>query len=98
MDRSDTEYPLYFNAAESCALDVYKRQKKTPSIETIIVKTVNATLDVDMLVNGEVDIVQGVVEGDKIEKAKAAENVQESTYARNGFGNVPMHKMCIRDR
>lgn len=65
--------------------------KKTPSIETIIVKTVNATLDVDMLVNGEVDIVQGVVEGDKIEKAKAAENVQESTYARNGFGNVPMH-------
>lgn len=45
--------------------------KKTPSIETIIVKTVNATLDVDMLVNGEVDIVQGVVEGDKIEKAKA---------------------------
>lgn len=65
--------------------------KKTPSIETIIVKTVNATLDVDMLVNGEVDIVQGVVEGDKIEKAKAAENVQESTYARNGFGNVPLH-------
>lgn len=65
--------------------------KKTPSIETIIVKTVNATLDVDMLVNGEVDIVQGVVEGDKIEKAKAAENVQESTYARNGYGNVPMH-------
>lgn len=65
--------------------------KKTPSIETIVIKTVNATLDVDMLVNGEVDIVQGVVEGDKIEKAKAAENVQESTYARNGFGNVPMH-------
>ncbi len=63
---------------------------KTPQIENILVKTVNATLDVDMLVNGEVDIVQGVVEGDKIEKAKAAENVQESTYARDGYGNVPM--------
>ena len=44
-----------------------------------------------MLNPGEDDIVQGVVEGDKIEKAKAAENVQESTYARNGYGNVPMH-------
>lgn len=65
--------------------------KKTPSIKTIIVKTVNATLDVDMLVNGELDIVEGVVEGDKIEKAKAAENVQASTYSRNGFGNVPLH-------
>lgn len=65
--------------------------KKTPKIKNIIIKTVNATLDVDMLVNGELDIVEGVVEGDKIEKAKAAENVQESTYSRNGFGNVPLH-------
>lgn len=65
--------------------------KKTPNIQNIIIKTVNATLDVDMLVNGELDIVEGVVEGDKIEKAKAAENVQESTYSRNGFGNVPLH-------
>lgn len=65
--------------------------KKTPKIKNILIKTVNATLDVDMLVNGELDIVEGVVEGDKIEKAKAAENVQESTYSRNGFGNVPLH-------
>lgn len=65
--------------------------KKTPKIKNILIKTVNATLDVDMLVNGELDIVEGVVEGDKIEKAKAAENVQASTYSRNGFGNVPLH-------
>ena len=64
---------------------------KKPSIKTIIAKTVNATIDIDTLINGETDIIQGVVEGDKIEKAKATDTVQESTYPRNGYGNVPMH-------
>lgn len=66
-------------------------QGKTPSIQSIIVKEVNATIDIDTLINGETDIIFGVVEGDKIEKAKATDTVQESTYPRNGYGNVPMH-------
>lgn len=62
-----------------------------PSIDNILIKTVNSKTDVDQLLNGEVDVVTGVVEGKKIEKAKKDDSVKASTYARNGYGNVPIH-------
>lgn len=63
---------------------------KKPQIKNIVVKTVNATIDMDTLVMGETDMVVGVVEGEKIEKAKAnPDTIQESSYPRNGFGTVP---------
>lgn len=68
----------------------YKGEK--PKIKTIIVKEVNQKVDMDALINGEVHILNGVVEGQKIENAKAnKDKIQESTYSRNGYGNVPMH-------
>ncbi len=62
-----------------------------PTIGEVNIKVVNATTDVDLLLAGEVDIVAGVVEGDKIEKALEDSSVQNSTYARNGYGNVQIH-------
>lgn len=61
-----------------------------PKIDQIVIKTVNADKDVDTLIAGEVDIVNGVVEGEKIEKAEADDNIQTSVYARNGYGNMPI--------
>lgn len=66
----------------------YNGEKAT--IGTIVQKTVNPTTDIDLLIAGEVDIVEGVVEGEKIEKAKAASNLAYSQYSRNGYGNVPI--------
>lgn len=63
---------------------------ETPKIDTIVIKTVNADKDVDTLIAGEVDVVNGVIEGEKIEKAQADENIQTSVYARNGYGNMPI--------
>lgn len=62
-----------------------------PTIGEVNIKVVNATTDVDLLLAGEVDIVAGVVEGEKIEKALEDSSVQDSTYARNGYGNVQIH-------
>ncbi len=64
-----------------------------PTIETVVVKYIDQSTDIDALIAGEVDIVNGVVEGEKIEKAKAAVEdgvLGESNYARNGFGYVAM--------
>lgn len=62
-----------------------------PSIPNILVKTVNQKTDMDQLLAGEVDVLTGVVEGKKIEKAKKNSSVKASSYARNGYGNVPIH-------
>jgi peptide/nickel transport system substrate-binding protein len=61
-----------------------------PKIDQIVIKTLNADKDVDTLIAGEVDIINGVIEGEKIEKAQADENIQTSVYARNGYGNMPI--------
>lgn len=68
-------------------------QGKKPSIEKIVVKAIDADKDVDTLIAGEVDLVEGVVEGDKIKKAKDEvknEKLVESNYPRNGYGNMPI--------
>ncbi len=64
-----------------------------PTIPTVIVKYIDQSTDVDQLIAGDVDIINGVVEGDKIEKAKKeieAGNLAESNYARSGYGYVAM--------
>lgn len=71
---------------------------KKPSIETIIVKAIDPDKDVDTLIAGEVDLVEGVVEGDKIKKAKDEvenEKLIASNYPRNGYGNMPV--ACYKD-
>jgi len=64
---------------------------KTPKLETIIIRSINQATDVDQVINGEIDMVTGVIEGEKIEKAKADKNTVAHWYARNGFGGFFMH-------
>ena len=64
---------------------------KKPQLTYVILKSINQTTDVDQVINGEIDLVTGVIEGEKIEKAKASKTTKVNYYARNGFGGVFMH-------
>lgn len=61
---------------------------KIPTIPRVVVRSINQTLDVDLVINGEVDIVTGVIEGDKIVKAEDSDEVGIVTYSRNGYGLI----------
>jgi peptide/nickel transport system substrate-binding protein len=63
---------------------------KTPTIQNIIIKRVNQTLDVDLVISGEIDLVTGVIEGSKIQAAQAAATAATQYYSRNGYGLVAM--------
>lgn len=61
-------------------------------LEKVLVKRVNESLDVDYVISGEIDITTGVVEGAKIEKAKANEDkVAMVDYPRSGYGFLSFH-------
>lgn len=64
------------------------REGKKPQIKNVVIKKVNQNIDVDLAVSGEIDIVAGVVEGEKIEKAKKAESTDVISYSRNGYGQI----------
>jgi peptide/nickel transport system substrate-binding protein len=59
-----------------------------PKVANVIVRYVNQVLDVDLVIAGDVDIVAGVVEGDKIEKAIDSDQTDVVSYKRNGFGLI----------
>ena len=64
---------------------------KKPSIKNIIIQTVQTKLDVDLVLSGNIDIANSVIEGDKINKAKDnADKVSFSHYYRNGYGVMPI--------
>jgi peptide/nickel transport system substrate-binding protein len=62
-----------------------------PSIQNVVVKVVPSQTDMEHLVSGEIDILTGVVEGEKIEQGKADENINPVTYKRNGYGMLAFH-------
>lgn len=64
----------------------YRGEKS--KLEKVIVKYINQTLDVDMVISGDVDLVAGVVEGAKIEKAKESDSAGTVSYKRNGYGMI----------
>lgn len=65
---------------------------KKAKLEKVLVKRVNEDLDVDYVINGDIDITTGVVEGAKIQKAKANENtVSMVSYPRSGYGFLSFH-------
>lgn len=65
---------------------------KKPQLEYIIIKYINQTTDVDQVINGSVDAVTGVIEGEKIEKALNDEpNTKVTYYPRNGYGGIFIH-------
>lgn len=64
---------------------------KKPTIKNIIQQSVNQQLNVDFVISGDVDMAIGVIEGDRIEKAKEnPDKVGYVSYPRNGYGNMPM--------
>ena len=61
-------------------------------LEKVIVKRINEELDVDYVINGDIDITTGVVEGAKIKKAKDNEDkVSMVNYPRSGYGYLAFH-------
>lgn len=62
-----------------------------PQLEYIIIRYINQDTDVDQCINGEVDAVTGVIEGEKIEKAITADTTDVTYYPRNGYGGVFFH-------
>ena len=64
---------------------------KKPQILNIIVRHINQDTDVDQVINGEVDAVVGVIEGEKIDKARSASSVNTNYFPRNGYGGVYFH-------
>lgn len=67
-------------------LDGYK-----PQIKTLVQKSVPSDTDVDGVIAGDYDLVTGVIEGAKIEAAKAAETTELNSYLRCGYGMIAMH-------
>jgi peptide/nickel transport system substrate-binding protein len=57
-------------------------------VATVIVKYVDQTTDVDLVISGDVDLVAGVVQGAKIEKAKESDQADVVSYKRNGYGMI----------
>lgn len=65
---------------------------KKPQLEYIIIRYINQLTDVDQVINGSIDAVTGVIEGEKIEKALDDEpNTKTTFYPRNGYGGVFIH-------
>lgn len=62
-----------------------------PKFEFITQAEVPQDLDVQMVINDEIDLVTGVIEGAKIEAAKAAPNVFDHSYLRAGYGYFGFH-------
>lgn len=58
---------------------------KTPTIHNILIKRVNHTMDVDLVISGELDLITDVIEGSKIESAQSAVSTSTSYYSRNGL-------------
>ncbi len=59
-----------------------------PQIDIIEQRWINQDTDVYQVIAGEVDIVAGVIEGEKIEALKASETAYAVTYSRNGYGMI----------
>ena len=61
-----------------------------PTIKYIVQKAIPQDTDVDQVIAGEVDVVTGVIEGKKIEAAKASTTAKTHSYFRNGYGMLSM--------
>ncbi len=60
---------------------------KKPTIQNVVVQTVNQKLDLDLALAGTIDIVPGLIEGAKIDKAKEnTDKVGTHSFSRNGYG------------
>lgn len=63
---------------------------KKPTITEVHILNINQQTDVDQVIAGTVDLVTGVIEGEKIEQAKKSSAVTPQSYMRNGYGLLAM--------
>ena len=61
------------------------------AIETVVIRVVPSATDIEHLLNGEIHILTGVVEGDKINRALEADHIQGIYFDRIGFGGLFFH-------
>ena len=61
-----------------------------PTIQYIVQKAINRETDVEQVINGDLDLVWGVIEGTKIEAAKASGTAKLHSYMRAGYGKMSM--------
>lgn len=59
-----------------------------PSIENVIVRVVPSATDIEHLINEEIDVLTGLVEDRKIDRALEEDHLYDFRYARNGFGGL----------
>lgn len=90
--------PYKFVSFENNAVTVQKNEQfkgtydgKKPQLEYVIIRSINQTTDVDQVINGEIDLVTGVIEGEKIEAAKASKTTDVNYYNRDGYGGFFIH-------
>ena len=62
-----------------------------PTIEYVVQKSIPQDTDHDAVISGSVDLILGVIEGNKIETCRSAETVKMQSYLRNGYGMLTMH-------
>lgn len=62
-----------------------------PEIKDLVVKVVSNETDIDELLTGNIDILPGVVEAEKIDSAKADSNFAHCNYPRHGYGVLAFH-------
>jgi len=62
-----------------------------PEIDRIVVRVVPSATDIEHLLNEEIDILAGLVEGNKIERALAAPHIHGDWFPRVGFGALFFH-------
>ena len=64
---------------------------KKPTIDEVHLVKINQETNVSQVISGSIDLITGVIEGEKIEQAKAAKDkVTARSYMRNGYGLLAM--------
>lgn len=64
----------------------YRGHKAT--IENVYIRVVPMATDMEHLVTGEIDLLPGVVEGDKINQGRGTDYLAPVTFLRNGYGMI----------
>jgi peptide/nickel transport system substrate-binding protein len=62
-----------------------------PKILQLIVKVVPSATDMESLISGDIELLTGVVEGDKIDQGISTYGIARAHYPRNGFGAIFFH-------
>ena len=60
----------------------------TPKMKYVVQEYVNTDTDVDQVIAGQVDLVTGIIEGSKIDAAKASDTTELNSYLRSGYGMI----------